>query len=175
MRKADPGGPPARRRPASMGPQLDSCGRTKMSDVLRRAGFASMGPQLDSCGRSAAAEKNSPLPQLQWGRNLIVAEGLQRSVPARHVFGASMGPQLDSCGRQDGRPPPQQAGYHASMGPQLDSCGRQFRVGYHKRLYQASMGPQLDSCGRCRIHQAVCNQIRLLQWGRNLIVAEGTR
>ena len=37
---------------------------------------ASMGPQLDSCGREEAAEIGRYLVELQWGRNLIVAEGM---------------------------------------------------------------------------------------------------
>ena len=37
---------------------------------------ASMGPQLDSCGRMRdAAGKHAPIGALQWGRNLTVAEG----------------------------------------------------------------------------------------------------
>ena len=68
---------------------------------------------------------------LQWGRNLIVAEG--RAVgPADAVdFVASMGPQLDSCGRilmnafMLGET-------IASMGPQLDSCGRTIVPVIHK-------------------------------------------
>ena len=34
-----------------------------------------MGPQLDSCGREILAEVSEFLRALQWGRNLIVAEG----------------------------------------------------------------------------------------------------
>ena len=37
--------------------------------------LASMGPQLDSCGRLAAFASIAPDDKLQWGRNLIVAEG----------------------------------------------------------------------------------------------------
>ena len=44
-----------------------------MSDEAARA--ASMGPQLDSCGRNMTAEAGRFLRELQWGRNLIVAEG----------------------------------------------------------------------------------------------------
>ena len=36
----------------------------------------------------------------------------------------------------------------------------------------ASMGPQLDSCGRLWLYRCMLRQ-ETLQWGRNLIVAEG--
>ena len=38
-------------------------------------GLASMGPQLDSCGRPPLGQGAQCLAQLQWGRNLTVAEG----------------------------------------------------------------------------------------------------
>ena len=34
-----------------------------------------MGPQLDSCGRRTGGNHGVGLGKLQWGRNLIVAEG----------------------------------------------------------------------------------------------------
>ena len=36
---------------------------------------ASMGPQLDSCGRAISKTGAIDAAMLQWGRNLIVAEG----------------------------------------------------------------------------------------------------
>ena len=60
---------------------------------------------------------------LQWGRNLIVAEGGGFAGAQAVAFNASMGPQLDSCGRSTVVIVPI-AGSSASMGPQLDSCGR---------------------------------------------------
>ena len=36
---------------------------------------ASMGPQLDSCGRPGGFDPHGPYMVLQWGRNLTVAEG----------------------------------------------------------------------------------------------------
>ena len=38
--------------------------------------WASMGPQLDSCGRQADHKKHYGGSELQWGRNLTVAEGI---------------------------------------------------------------------------------------------------
>ena len=37
--------------------------------------------------------------RLQWGRNLIVAEGARQITNEARRLQASMGPQLDSCGR----------------------------------------------------------------------------
>ena len=59
---------------------------------------------------------------LQWGRNLIVAEGSTLEDVAAKI-----------C---------------ASMGPQLDSCGRSALIRHAAVRHMASMGPQLDSCGR---------------------------
>ena len=66
-----------------MGPQHDSCGR--VCSVLASALdiLASMGPQHDSCGRDCVWHKERIRKSLQWGRNMIVAEGLER-----RVFGA---------------------------------------------------------------------------------------
>ena len=83
---------------------------------------ASMGPQLDSCGRRAVGVPAAGPVPLQWGRNLIVAEGKLAARFPRDVL-ASMGPQLDSCGRDD-NDRLQHCKRWASMGPQLDSCGR---------------------------------------------------
>ena len=72
---------------------------------------ASMGPQLDSCGRPEPAAGGPPEIKLQWGRNLIVAEG-PVAAARRCRRAASMGPQLDSCGRKA----PTGVGTAASMG-----------------------------------------------------------
>ena len=47
-----------------------------------------------------ATDIYTPLfPALQWGRNLIVAEGQSPASGRAPAPYASMGPQLDSCGR----------------------------------------------------------------------------
>ncbi len=139
---------------------------------------ASMGPLLDSSGELPAvlAPRSSLDRVLQWGRCSTAAErrrGRPRRVPLAR---ASMGPLLDSSGE-----PPRAArrcacrlGTVASMGPLLDSSGerslrarpesptsgfngaaaRQQRRGWrrrrrrHRRRHRsASMGPLLDSSG----------------------------
>ena len=110
---------------------------------------------------------------LQWGRNLIVAEGRRLCIHGPEKDDASMGPQLDSCGRVRRRDV-LCGQYLASMGPQLDSCGRLLLSSIGSSLRWASMGPQLDSCGRTA---KLTNRLTklTLQWGRNLIVAEGRK
>ena len=83
----------------SMGPQLDSCGRGRVARGFFAVVGTSMGPQLDSCGRTLAYVVTLELATLQWGRNLIVAEGRRRGRPTKEANATSMGPQLDSCGR----------------------------------------------------------------------------
>ena len=173
--------PPALRR-TSMGPQLDSCGRSRYLVQGRRSPQTSMGPQLDSCGRSLTAAcvaalaglqwgRNLTVAEgsicsdcgeaanvLQWGRNLTVAEGCYRQRHSRICLGTSMGPQLDSCGR-------------LVPGPsQLQSTtlqwGRNLTVAEGPRpaplpaeRQRTSMGPQLDSCGRMRPRSCACRHV----------------
>ena len=51
------------------------------------ADSASMGPQLDSCGRADHCFSSRMRAQLQWGRNLIVAEGRAPRCPAALLRG----------------------------------------------------------------------------------------
>ena len=84
-----------------------------------------------------------------------------------------MGPQHDSCGRRR-RHPRHLNNLYASMGPQHDSCGRERGPACAAELRPASMGPQHDSCGRKRVVRAGLWRAAELQWGRNMIVAEGS-
>ena len=106
-----------------------------------------MGPQHDSCGRLSDEWIEVGSGNLQWGRNMIVAEGVHVLVVSHVAQRPSMGPQHDSCGRV-----PLWHALAASRGP--------------------SMGPQHDSCGRRFMFSPLC-AIAALQWGRNMIVAEG--
>ena len=60
---------------------------------------------------------------LQWGRNLIVAEGGITTLPGGGVFVLQWGRNLIVAEGQRLAPVCRQDG-PASMGPQLDSCGR---------------------------------------------------
>ena len=110
---------------------------------------------------------------LQWGRNLTVAEGAVRNLRGRGAKALQWGRNLTVAeGRR--RRQVQAQGQAASMGPQLDSCGRVADLQYARAPNTASMGPQLDSCGRGK-RPPGGSYGSLLQWGRNLTVAEGRR
>ena len=53
-----------------------------------------MGPQLDSCGRGWAADFDPAAKALQWGRNLIVAEGVCLPPPPRLLVTLQWGRNL---------------------------------------------------------------------------------
>ncbi len=59
-----------------------------------------MGPQHESCGKEMKAYWKKKSAELQWGRNMRVAESAvgRRGKNARW---ASMGPQHESCGKRD--------------------------------------------------------------------------
>ena len=84
---------------------------------------------------------------------------------------ASMGPQLVRCGMSE-----LMQIIHgltvASMGPQLVRCGMSELTQIIHGLTVASMGPQLVRCGMEYILWGLCVFITVLQWGRNLFVAE---
>ena len=58
-----------------------------------------------------------------------------------------------------------------SMGPQLVRCGKRLPQTGHDRPRLPSMGPQLVRCGKSLLPPH-SSQFVILQWGRNLFVAE---
>ena len=134
---------------ASMGPQLDSCGR-----LLHAAGAAgpmpaSMGPQLDSCGRIHSECRVAIISmELQWGRNLTVAEGnkLDLSLPRRHVLQWGRNLTVAEGGGAHG---PHNLELELQWGRNLTVAEGGMQGGGRRPPAMASMGPQLDSCGRC--------------------------
>ena len=135
--------------------------------------MASMGPQLDSCGRCIfrTSAKRERVP-LQWGRNLTVAEGNTCATVRAKGAGLQWGRNLTVA---EGWP----ARSHrysfacASMGPQLDSCGRLVDLGMfvpHPLMLQ--WGRNLTVAEGGFSAQSWTRRL-LLQWGRNLTVAEG--
>ena len=139
-------GPRTRPSP-SMGPQHDSCGRAPVLDLLRHVVGPSMGPQHDSCGRYLQVLRAASQSLLQWGRNMIVAEGRRSCwsfsgrVPLQ--WGRNMIVAEGCLGDVAGGP-----FCFPSMGPQHDSCGRSVRGHTLQVAGGPSMGPQHDSCGR---------------------------
>ena len=61
------------------------------------------------------------------------------------------------------------------MGPQPFGCGRALVFCGVVANACASMGPQPFGCGRAQIGRIVVVRRRVLQWGRNLSVAEGAQ
>ena len=112
------------RRDTSMGPQHDSCGRSSVRVTTATFKPTSMGPQHDSCGRNNTGATIYLQTGLQWGRNMIVAEGARRPCQLAHRRRTSMGPQHDSCGRLYLVVRKRLCSLPTSMGPQHDSCGR---------------------------------------------------
>ena len=130
-----------------------------------------MGPQLDSCGRPSWSSRGAARTWLQWGRNLIVAEGISDPSECSDICLLQWGRNL-IVAEGEVRLAERRA-HIASMGPQLDSCGRAGGgSGRGGGVAVASMGPQLDSCGRKDL-LSMLKDAGVLQWGRNLIVAEG--
>ena len=59
-----------------MEPQLEGCGKPAQRGWLTWAATASMEPQLEGCGKHSTCVSRSRRKQLQWSRNLRVAESL---------------------------------------------------------------------------------------------------
>ena len=107
-----------------------------------------MGPQLDSCGRFLWFGADRTHTLLQWGRNLIVAEGPPSQTPG------FVGRRALQWGRNlivaEGR-----FGMRPFTFWRVLQWGRNLIVAEGSRehgnvpeILSASMGPQLDSCGR---------------------------
>ena len=159
---------------ASMGPQLDSCGRRVCRSTQSACVLASMGPQLDSCGRQVPRPQAAEPGLLQWGRNLTVAEGFvaegRKSLGIKLQWGRNL--TVAEGGGLGGHA---LAGRPASMGPQLDSCGRLSE--FLARLADQNplqWGRNLTVAEGLEGKEPVGCRGAWLQWGRNLTVAEGT-
>ena len=123
----------------------------------------------------ANSSKRSARAMRQWGRGRMAAEG---------------------CAAQDSRPDPE----HASMGPRPDGRGRSCcfslswdscgcvngaAAGWPRKALPircraadstaASMGPRPDGRGRRRRQRPSPHLVRLRQWGRGRMAAEGSR
>ena len=103
---------------------------------------------------------------------MFVAESTRPRPAGGDGLEASMGPQLVRCGKYKKPVRYKDGKTGASMGPQLVRCGKSRSSMMNEAIRQASMGPQLVRCGKlvdaCKALEEAC----LLQWGRNLFVAE---
>ena len=110
---------------------------------------------------------------LQWGRDLSVAEGSGAHTKRPAGRPLQWGRDLSVAeGRR--RPQPVDAKRRASMGPRPFGRGRKVEYHRHRRNQGASMGPRPFGRGR-HVRAAADLARRLLQWGRDLSVAEGSR
>ena len=118
---------------------------------VRHAKVPSMGPQHVRCGMQAKGQVDLLVKDdLQWGRNMFVAECSSPAGPTRRGSRPSMGPQHVRCGMR-----PRQAHLNDLEGP--------------------SMGPQHVRCGMLADEFAAHLGQSALQWGRNMFVAECAR
>ena len=110
--------------------------------------------------------------ELQWGRDLSVAEGSLRASGPDHALHASMGPRPFGRGRRDVAALCRRR-YQASMGPRPFGRGRD-----HICRGQRRQVARFNGAATFRSRKAVPGDIPAapdlsLQWGRDLSVAEG--
>ena len=180
-----------------MGPRPFGRGRVAPPYMLGKLHTASMGPRPFGRGRTPTVRNNATatpsfngaatfrsrkaqaappgrygLAELQWGRDLSVAEGPSWRPDPPTTCPASMGPRPFGRGRGIAR---LLAGEKAQLqwGRDLSVAeggrGRRGRGGRQ----QASMGPRPFGRGRGRREMPVLQVPAALQWGRDLSVAEG--
>ena len=137
-----------RHRLASMGPQLYRCGNYRTALVHFHSGGRFNGAATLSLRKFAIPMKAAAAtPTLQWGRNFIVAEILQRlKRTLRHRL--------------------------ASMGPQLYRCGNYRTALVHFHSGGRFNGAATLSLRKFAIPMKAAAATPTLQWGRNFIVAE---
>ncbi len=174
------------------------CSRGYVIGRLRRA---SMGPRPFSRGKARYRRGRCVrLTQLQWGRDLSVAESDGRTATRREHPSASMGPRPFSRGKADRHRSHAWSRDVASMGPRPFSRGKARRMAaslHRQRRFNgaatfqsrkgwptmpaiadcrhASMGPRPFSRGKVGTARRLDDLQSRLQWGRDLSVAERSR
>ena len=110
-------------------------------------------------------------PLLQWGRNLSVAEGRSDRQRGRG------GPGFNGAATFRLRKEPDARAHKSDRHSFNGAATFRLRKGEAIRdagiARQASMGPQPFGCGRPPTEIDVDEKVKVLQWGRNLSVAEG--
>ena len=69
-----------------MGPQLDSCGRVDLSGKKLLDDMLQWGRNLIVAEGLSLSDRLSSRARLQWGRNLIVAEGCRKAFCSRKAI-----------------------------------------------------------------------------------------
>ena len=135
---------------ASMGPRPFGRGRKKELSLDEQILYASMGPRPFGRGRSDMFSVDiGRTSELQWGRDLSVAEGARSDQYLRGLPEASMGPRPFGRGRS-------KTIMSAPLARRLLQWGRDLSVAEGSR--------------RCKPPAGTIS----LQWGRDLSVAEGS-
>ena len=156
-----------------MGPQLVRCGKPSWQRRRRSPPPSFNGAATCSLRKDwTLRRQDSNGSDLQWGRNLFVAESVQWKSIQSDLVKPSMGPQLVRCGKclnphvfhdpefflQWGRnlfvAESRSCNVYTriirlpSMGPQLVRCGKLLEGVALRILVAPSMGPQLVRCGK---------------------------
>ena len=170
---------PGPRRPvhwdesASMGPQPFGCGRTRQGAPVVLSRRASMGPQPFGCGRTLVHELTwIYLGRLQWAATFRLRKGRGPTHGAYPSSYASMGPQPFGCGRRRRAAPPELKQI-ASMGPQPFGCGRAVVAFVGTGIWLRFNGAATFRLRKAVVAAIAILAVIMLQWGRNLSVAEG--
>ena len=161
-------------RPASMGPQHTRCGKhgndkAHAAPAGRFNGAATY--SLRKAGGTSRTRRGGP--QLQWGRNILVAESPGRVRARDSRLWASMGPQHTRCGKSAPLESPWLVG-SLQWGRNILVAERTHVTVLLLTGWHASMGPQHTRCGKQGLMLLV-RCFAMLQWGRNILVAESRR
>ena len=108
--------------------------------------------------------------ELQWGRDHVIAEFWMPDYRVTRDGGASMGPRSRDRGISDTYPAPREA-VAASMGPRSRDRGIGRSYALPLLVAEASMGPRSRDRGIAPASRAAAPS-RLLQWGRDHVIAE---
>ena len=134
--------------------------------------LASMGPRHYSRGNDIVGLAQSALKdELQWGRDIIVAEILYRGSSDDGYSRASMGPRHYRRGnraRDNAETPERES---ASMGPRHYRRGNGALMSYRKAAKKLQWGRDII-VAEISLRLVASGVNNLLQWGRDIIVAE---
>ena len=157
----------------SMGPQHVRCGMLHGAIPLHAGPRRpSMGPQHVRCGMDAVnASILASSYALQWGRNMFVAECLLPVRTGSKPAVPSMGPQHVRCG-MNARNARAHQEIVPSMGPQHVRCGMLLTVDVFSPSYTTFNGAATCSLRNVLSPTTYHAWCTVLQWGRNMFVAE---
>ena len=134
---------------------------------------ASMGPQPFGCGRpSRAGRRRNSLPRFNGAATFRLRKGHDAYVAAR-VGAASMGPQPFGCGRRHRARLARRVGRRFNGAATFRLRKGHLRRGARRGARRGFNGAATFRLRKGRRPPAWARRAPLLQWGRNLSVAEG--